>query len=168
MTMKNTFFIVLGAIALVAASAANAQVYQWKDANGRTIISDTPPPGNIKPQKSLGMNTPAVTPASNTPPAGTNAPAATASAPQNTAEKDMDFKKRQQESKEKAEKLAKEEAAAAERKDNCNRAKQAQATLESGQRITTANAKGERAFMDDAQRQQELDRVRKIAADACK
>ncbi|MGE5385806.1 MAG: DUF4124 domain-containing protein [Betaproteobacteria bacterium] len=161
--MKNNLFIMIGAIALMSAFTANAQVYQWKDANGRTIISDTPPPGNIKPQKSLGTSVPTVATATNA-----NAPAAKGATPQSTAEKDMDFKKRQQEGKEKAEKQAKEDAAAAERKDNCDRAKQAQATLESGQRITTANAKGERAYMDDTQRQQELERVRKIAADACK
>lgn len=159
--MKITFLIVAGTAALLALSPVSAQVYQWKDASGRTVISDTPPPGNVKPQKSLGTNVPAVTTTA-------SAPTANPAAPKNTAEKDLDFKKRQLEGKEKADKLAKEEAAAAERKDNCERAKQAQTTLESGQRMSMVNAKGERTFMDDAQRQQELERARKIAADSCK
>ncbi len=34
--------------ALVAATSAGATMYKWVDANGNTIYSDQPPPGNVK------------------------------------------------------------------------------------------------------------------------
>ena len=158
MTKTLTIAFCLSAACLML-SPAYAQVYQWKDANGRTVVSDTPPPGNVKPQKS----------ASGAASAG-NAPAASASAgtTKNTAEKDMDFKKRQLENKEKADKAAKEQAAAADNKENCERARISLTALESGQRIATTDVKGERSFMEDAQRQQEIERARKSVTEFCK
>lgn len=168
--MKNTLFVILSLAGIAALSPVSAQVYQWKDANGRTVVSDTPPPGNARGAKSVSGGTAAPlpqTPAAATAPASP-APGAAPAAPMTTAEKDLEFKKRQQEAKEKAQQAAKEEAAAAERKANCERAKSAQATLESGVRVATMNAKGERSLMDDTQRQQELDRARKAVAESCK
>ena len=158
MTKTLTIAFCLTAACLTL-SPASAQVYQWKDANGRTVVSDTPPPGNVKPQKSTG----GTASAGNAP--ATGASAATA---KTTAEKDMDFKKRQLEGKDKADKEAKEQAAAAENKENCERSKTSLAALESGQRIAITDAKGERSFMEDAQRQQELERARKSVTEFCK
>lgn len=156
--MNKTSFIALGLAAVcLTLSPAYSQVYQWKDANGRTVVSDTPPPGNVKPQKSAGGGASAG-----------STPAASAATTKTTAEKDMDFKKRQLESKEKADKAAKEQAAAADNKENCERARTSLAALESGQRIAITDAKGERSFMEDTQRQQELERARKSVTEFCK
>lgn len=151
------------AACLVAAAlpvTTSAQVYEWKDSNGRTVISDTPPPGGAKNTRSIASNPP--------PSKATPAADGAAAAPKTTAEKDMEFKKRQQEAKEKADKAAKEQAAAAERKDSCDRARRQLAALESGVRISTSDEKGERRFMEDAERQQEIERARKFVADTCK
>lgn len=162
MTMKTTSTALLCLTSLLLALPASAQVYQWKDASGRTVVSDTPPPGNVKPSQSMGRS-----PANAVQPAPVKEGAAPA-APASTAERDLDFKKRQKENQEKADKAAKEQTANAESQENCKRARQSLTTLESGQRMTTTNEKGEREFMDDSQRQAEIARARKIADDSCK
>lgn len=146
-------------IALILASTATlplaqAQTYQWKDGNGRTVISDTPPPGNIRPTKKE----------SSIPSESTKAP----DAPKTVAEREMDFKKRQQEAQEKANTESKERAANAEKKESCQRNRQHLAGLESGQRISNMDENGERRFMEDDERQNEITKARKFLADNCK
>lgn len=48
---------------LLAAGAAHAQIYQWKDENGKTVISDKPPTGKVQQSKTLSAESPAPTPA---------------------------------------------------------------------------------------------------------
>ena len=159
--MKTTPLAVFAFAMLTASSiqTASAGIYQWKDAQGRTVVSDVPPPRST-PQKSMETATPA---------SREEAPAKEAPNPNKSlAERDMEFKKRQQEAKEKADKAAKEQAAVKDRQENCERAKAAQSALESGQRIATTNSKGEREFMDDAARQAELERAKRIVAESCK
>jgi hypothetical protein len=79
----------------------------------------------------------------------------------------MEFKKRQQEAKEKADKDSKSNAAKADQQENCQRARQQLAALESGQRIANTDANGERRFMEDDERQKEIQRTRKIISEKC-
>ena len=51
--------------------------------------------------------------------------------------------------------------------ENCARAKKAKATFDSGARIATTNAKGEREIMDDAARAVETKRLEGIIATEC-
>ena len=39
---------------LLACSAAQAETYRWTDAKGRTIVSDTPPPGSVQKVNKAG------------------------------------------------------------------------------------------------------------------
>lgn len=87
---------------------------------------------------------------------------------QSLAEKDMEFRRRRLEAKEKAEREASERTLTAQRKDNCERARRQLAALEGGARMVTYDGNGERRVMEDAERQQEIERNRKIAADSCK
>lgn len=50
-TFTHAIFPVLAIPLLLAAGLAQAQVYKWKDANGRTIYSDTPPPNQVEAQQ---------------------------------------------------------------------------------------------------------------------
>ena len=59
------------------------------------------------------------------------------------------------------------ERIAKQRADNCERAKRAKATLDSGQRLATTNAKGEREIMDDARRASETQRLQDIMRSDC-
>ena len=148
--MKAACTLALCLVASLQFSPATAQVYQWKDSSGRTVISDTPPPSGAKGSRTIST-------------APTAAPA-----PKAAAEKDMDFRKRRQEARQKAEDEAKEQAAAAGRKENCEQARIELATLESGERLMIRDDKGEKRFMEDAQRRQEMERARRIIAEGCK
>ncbi|NTV71942.1 MAG: DUF4124 domain-containing protein [Azonexaceae bacterium] len=162
MTSKSTFIFALFFPLTVASLSADAETFQWKDSNGQTVVSDVPPPATAKGRRSIGGVKPAVV--SETIPEKTADTPKAAEAPKTVAEKDLDFKKRQQEAKEKADK----QAAEAEKRDNCERARRSVATLESNQPLSTLDDNGERKLMDSAQRDQELERARKFVADACK
>ncbi|HRE17940.1 MAG TPA: DUF4124 domain-containing protein, partial [Rhodocyclaceae bacterium] len=125
-----------GLLPALTFSTASAQVYQWKDANGRTVVSDTPPPGNVAKKQRIGGPPPAAEESTTAP-----APAAKAG-PKSLSERDMEFKKRQQEGKEKSEKARQEEIAANEQKENCKRAREALTTLQSQQPVASVNEKG--------------------------
>ena len=154
-------------LALTAAiSSAHAETFQWKDSNGQTVVSDVPPPANAKGRRSIGGVKPAVV-SETVVEKPTDAPKV-ADAPKNMAEKDLDFKKRQQDAKDKAEKQAKEQTAESEKRENCERSRRNLATLESNQPVTLYDDKGERKFMDTAQRDQEMERARKFMAESCK
>lgn len=158
--MKPALIFILGIAAATALFPVHAETYQWKDSNGRTVISDTPQPGAGKAARVIGGPMPSVS---------TEKPAdKTAEAPKTTAEKDLEFKKRQQEAREKADKDAKEQKAAADKQENCERARRNLAALESRQPMATLDEKGERKVMDDSLRQQEMERARQFMAESCK
>lgn len=154
--MKSPLIFALCVMSTVAAVSAQAQTYQWKDKNGRTVISDTPPPGSAK--SSQVSDAAVAAPAAATP----------AEAPKTFAEKDMEFRKRQQEAKDKAEKEAKEQAAAAEKRENCERARRNLAALESSQPLASIDENGQRKSMDNGMRQQEIERARQFIIETCK
>lgn len=160
--MRSHRFLML-MLPLLMALPAQAQVYKWKDAQGRTVISDTPQPGS-------GKQTPVAGKPSTPPPVESAAgeESAASAAPKTLAEKDLEFKQRQQQKKEAAEKAAKEKAEADQRKDNCERARSSQKLMESGQRVSRMKDSGEREILDDQQRQFEVEKARKSVQDWCK
>lgn len=144
-------------LAIVFATVAQAQQYKWVDKDGKTQYGDAPPPGvkgtSLKP-----------------PPGPTAPPAAAASkdgkkAPPTPEEA---FRKRQEEQKSAAEKTARTEKEAADRKRNCDNARDTLRNLESGTRISRTNEKGERYFVDDEQRAKEMQQQRGTVTEACK
>jgi Domain of unknown function (DUF4124) len=158
---------------LLAMSAAQAQ-WGWKE-GGRTIFSDQPPPQGIadkdiirRPVNSRPATSPAAVPATESTASTTSTGTTTAAAPK-LASKDPELEKRKNEAKTKeaAAKKAEEEKVAAAKKDNCERAKRAKASFDSGARIGTTNAKGEREIMGDAQRAEEGKRLQGIITSDC-
>ena len=135
-------------------SAVNAQIYQWKDENGKTTLSDKPPPGQLRPQQLIDSES--STPATKTPSQKT------------LADRDLEFRKRQKESQESAEKASKVQAASAEKEENCDNAQRQLQALESGERIALRNNKGERYFLEDSQREQEIAKARLAVQSNCK
>jgi len=144
--------------------------WQWIDKDGRKVFSDRSPPadvpaGNIIKQPS-GKSRPAE-PVEAAAPAGTAKPAA--SAPKVSGkDKELQDKKKLADAADAEKKKAQEEEYAKVRADNCERAKGSKASFDSGVRITRTNAKGEREFLDDAQRAAETKRLEKIIASDCK
>ena len=90
-----------------------------------------------------------------------------AEAPKTTAEKDIEFRKRQQEAREKADKDAKQQAAAAQKRENCERARMQASALESGRRMLVPDGKGGETLMDDDARAGEIERAQRTIAEAC-
>ncbi|HVG03374.1 MAG TPA: DUF4124 domain-containing protein, partial [Burkholderiaceae bacterium] len=88
-------------------------------------------------------------------------------APKTTAEREMEFRKRQQERADSEKKAAEEQAKNAAKTAECDRARGYMKSLEDGMRITKTDASGNREFLDDAQRAAEKDRTRKIIQSAC-
>ena len=142
----------LAVIALLAATAASAQVYEWKDSQGKTHYSDKPPVGTSRVQK---ISEP-------------ESSAPSSSAQKTTADRELEFRKRQKETQESAEKATKEQAANADRKASCDNARRALEVLESGERIALRNDQGERYYLDDSQRQQEAAKARQVMQASCK
>ena len=70
---KALLLLILMALPLMV----HAQVYKWKDASGKTIYSDVPPPSNVKQESIIGSKPVAPAAAPSAVPAAT----ATAGAP---------------------------------------------------------------------------------------
>ncbi|HEY0201416.1 MAG TPA: DUF4124 domain-containing protein [Burkholderiaceae bacterium] len=149
--------------------AASAQ-WQWLDSTGHKVFSDRPPPPDIpeknilKQPKPIGGPAIAATP-SETP--ETSASAAPKPPQSSGVDKDLEEKKKQAEAAEAAKKKAEEEKNAKARIDNCARARQSKATLDSGMRIAHVDAKGERVYLDDSARAVESARVQGIINSDC-
>ena len=140
-------------VALLVALAANAQVYEWKDDKGKTHYSDKPPISrSTAPARKLADPAPGVA----------NAPAQSSA-----AERELDFRKRQKDAQDKAEKDKQQQSAAKEKSDACEAARRQLELLESGERIVQRDANGERVYLDDAQRQQEAEKTRRLMQSAC-
>ncbi len=144
------------AVGLAFAATALAQQYKWVDQDGKVRYGDIPPPGV--------QATPLKPPVS--------APAAPAPAAKKGGARDLGpeaaFRKRQQEQQEKEAKAAKERADAETRRANCEQAQAFLRTLQSGQRVSTTNADGERVFIDDEQRAKNIERSQRAVNDSCK
>lgn len=160
----------LAAGLLLAAAAPALAQYKWKDGRGQIHISDLPPPREV-PDKDV-LQRPAVRPgaspaaAAATPPA----PAASAASAPRAAPVDpeLEARRRRAEQEAQAKARADEAAASAQRADNCQRARQQLATLDSGRRLVRSNARGEPEVLDDAARAAEAQRARQVIASDCR
>ncbi|HYF60454.1 MAG TPA: DUF4124 domain-containing protein [Burkholderiaceae bacterium] len=161
-------------LALAAAPDASAQVHQWRDANGRMVYSDMPPPASVRPSAVIRS------PARPTPADGAGGSGATASAEPalraasapaseapSAADREMEFRKRRLERAE-AERKAAEAGRLAERRTQaCEAARSELRALESGMRLMRVNERGEREFVDDATRDRRLEAARAGVSEHC-
>lgn len=140
-------------LALLSALPAAAEIYSWKDKDGRTHYSDVPPPtGEVKV---LRAAPPPVRPPQ-------PAPAEAASTQPNEAARNrLDAEPNA------ATKAAEEKAQAEERQRFCEQARGQLILLRSGQRIWRMNANGEREFVDDATRSEEATRLEQQVEQIC-
>jgi uncharacterized protein DUF4124 len=153
--------IVIAASLAFSASAA-AQMYKWKDKDGHTRYGDVPPPG--AEATAIGARSRAAPAAP--PPAG-EARGDKDDKSEKALTPEQAFRKRQQERAAAEEKAAKERSESARKQENCAQAQAQLRTLQSGQRIATLDAAGERTIMDDSQRAAETGQAEKAVADWC-
>ena len=159
----------LALLALFASLSAQAQ-WQWMDSTGRKVFSDTAPPASV-PEKSI-LKRPGAAPiavaapakATDTPKAE---PAKADALKPSGVDAQLEARKKEAEEAEAAKKKAEADRIAKARADSCLRAQQNRAALQSGQRIATVNAQGEREFMNDERRASELRRLEGIVRTDC-
>jgi Domain of unknown function (DUF4124) len=146
--------------------------WQWLDTDGKKVFSDrSPPPGT--PEKNI-LKRPGVAPVPVSPHTvdGTEAvaaPAVPVAAPK-VSGKDAQLEARKKLADDEAttKKKTEEGKVAKAKAENCESAKRYLTTLDSGVRIATVNAKGEREIMEDSQRVEAKKRTQEIAQSNCK
>jgi preprotein translocase subunit SecD len=132
---------------------ANAQIYQWKDESGKTVISDKPP--GPAPARGARLIQRLQLPRR---------------IKRRWPDRELDIReKRQKEAQEAAEKAEKEQASASkERAKNCESARNSLQTLESGEPVVMRDSKGEAYYLEDAQRAQQIARARQAMQNNCR
>jgi hypothetical protein len=166
------FRVTLLGLALAAPALCLAQ-WQWIDKDGRKVYSDQPPSADVPANKILkqpsGKGGRSVAVSEPAPQVAASAPARpAASGPKLSGkDKELEEKKKLADAAAAEKKKAQEEEIAKARTENCERAKRAKATYDSGARVAQVNAKGEREYMDDAARAVETKRLQGVIARDC-
>ena len=121
--------------------AASAQVYKWVDEKGVSHYSETPPPDGNAAKIELKS------PTGNPPPA-----------PQTDwKQKDLDAREKRIEKEQQAkQREAQEKIDASARRNNCRATRRRLDDLETPGAIFERNDKGEKVYIDDAQREREI------------
>lgn len=177
-THKLLLTLAAGA-ALAVPLIAEAQ-WAWRDAGGRMVYSDQPPPKSIPPKdivrQPVAPAGPQYTPAPENrddAPAGARPvaeparPPAKAAAP-SLADRELEARRRQQQLAEAQKKSADEEARKTQQADNCTRLRSYLRALDDGHRIGRINAAGEREILDDDARAAETARTRALIDQQCR
>jgi hypothetical protein len=133
----------------LTAPASIAQVFSWKDADGKIHYGDRPP---VTQQNARKLQA---------------APPTDPSAPPPTAGKLLAEREQQQKDQEGAKNTQTEQAEARQRKENCQRARANLAALESGEVRFILNAQGERVALEGATLGSEINRTRQAANSWC-
>lgn len=153
----------LALAALLLPLTATAQIYQWKDANGKVHYSDQPPPATAKQERTF---TPRLPPAATAAAASAGADAPPAA--DSVQDQEAAFKQRQVEQEEARAQQDKENAAANERKRNCEMAKGNLRNLETGGRQVRFDPQtGERAYLSDAEVSDAINDARRAVDQWC-
>lgn len=178
--MVAAAFWIVAIAATSFSTPADAQ-WRWRDASGRVTVSDRPPPKEI-PEKDI-LSRPASANLRR-PPAAAEAASAAASGPATAAaaaasgvlaasapgglQAEVEARRKRTEQEQAARAKAEEERLAAQRGENCRRARAHVAALESGQRMARVNERGEREVLDDRGRADELRAARAVIASDCR
>jgi hypothetical protein len=180
--MARPIVALLVALAASVVALPSEAQWKWRDKSGHVQYSDLPPPTGIaeqdilaRPSANARRSAPTTAPAvpqtgvaSAVAAAAPGAPGASA-APRNPAEAELEAKRKKAEADAAAKAKADQERVALLRADNCSRAKAQLTTLESGIRLAQTNPKtGEREFLDDKQRADEVRRTRDAIGENCK
>ena len=140
----------LAAVVLALALPALAATYKWVDANGRVVYSDQPPAGGVKYEV-----------------VGSAAPPDNPNAVREMANKDAELRKLQKGRVEDAQKAEKSRADAQKRADVCTQARAAARTYQSDQPLMTVNEKGERVYLEGAERSRRLAEQQRLVREYC-
>ena len=153
---------------LVLAAPALAQ-WAWRDDSGRMVYSDRPPGSNVPADRIVARPREVTSPPAAATANAAPRPAAAPPAPTKTAaEQELEFQKRRQQQADAAKKSDDQRAEQQRQSAECERARGYLRVLESGQRVARIDAQGEREYLEDAQRDAEVQRAQKSIAANCK
>lgn len=150
-------FLLLLLISLLS-SNVYAQVYKWVDSSGKVQYGDQPPPSNKIQKLKVEKSSPTVQSAE-----GEKTPVA-----KSMADKEIEFRKRRVEAEEAQKKQDKQANEAKQKQDNCINARGNLRSMQESGRIVKYDEKGERTFLDDAGRQQAIEKAQKEVDTWCK
>lgn len=156
-------------LSLLTGAACAQSIWKWKDKDGRVQISDRAPPMSVPEKDILSRppGAPAAQPNASTTPNTSEQAAAAASGVDPALEAQHRKTLAEQANTKKSLHSADEARQAAQKADNCQRAKAQLALLESGQRMARPNQQGEREFLDDQGRADEVRRTRQVMDSNC-
>lgn len=158
-------------LVFAACSGAFAQ-FVWIDANGTRQYSDRPPPASVPKNKILKepvmeLRNARIADTEQAPVTAAKDLAAAPKGPQTTAEKNASYIKRKTEQSDKDKKTADEAKDAADKTKNCERAQAYNRSLQSGERITSTDKNGEKSYISDDKRAQDVRDTQRVL-DGCK
>ena len=140
---------------MLCVTPVHAELYKWVDEQGKIHYSDQPSGAKTKSESKLGIPN---QPSASTSPGGAKT----------WQEKDLEFKKRQASTSEKAEKEQKEAQDAKTKRENCDKAKLSLAQLESIAPVYTFDPTTGRRALNDAQRTEAIASAKKSVTEWCK
>jgi Domain of unknown function (DUF4124) len=131
--------------------SASAEVFKWKDSAGHVHYSDQPPSDSATAVKS------ATTPSDQA-----------VAAEHELADKDLAFRKRQEDAAKAKEKADKEAEADRIKRVNCERARSNLTALSGNRRIYKTDSNGQRQYMDEQQQADARTLSEKAVAENCR
>ena len=165
-------FAALLALVCACATAQTAPAtttWKWRDASGRLVASDLPPPASVVAKDILERPTDLRRIAPPAPKAAASAPtAAAANSGAPRVDPELEARRRRAAEEQSAQAKAQQAQDNAARAENCGRAKGHLQALSEGQRMTRTNAQGEREVLDDKGRAEEMQRARAAITSDCK
>lgn len=158
--------LIAAAAAMLVAAPAIAQ-WVWKDDAGHVVASDQPPPASVPRSRILkepkGRSATPQAPATPAPDAATRT-----DAPKSLADRELESKQRQKEAADAAKKSDDEAAKAKALQENCTAVRGNLAALQAGGRAARFDDKGEKYYLDDAQRAGEITKAQGQIGQYCK
>lgn len=148
---------------MLASTNSFGAINKWVDSDGNVHYSDQTPPSEAK-TRTLRSTPDTEGAAGSSELSATSAPAA----PKTMAEKEAELKKKQKTKQEATDKTGKEQANAEAAKANCATAQESLRTLQSGIRMVEVGEDGKRSYMDNAQRQQRIEKTQGDINTYCK
>ncbi len=167
-TLLPSICALVAAAALAGSAFGQGVNWKYRDAQGRVVVSDLPPPVGTQDKDILERPTQVVRRAA--PSAAAASAVAPAAAPVLAQRTDPELEARRKKAadEQSMQQKAQQEKDSAQRAENCSRAKSHLSALGDGQRIARTNAQGEREVLDDKGRADEMQRARQVIATDCK
>lgn len=153
----NKFALFVLALLVALPQVASAQIYKWKDKDGTTRYSDTPPTSNVPYESLSGKKSAPAKPAADAVSTETR-PAAKVETPQVEAKETPEQIQEKRRVEEENKKI---------RAQNCSTARANLQTFTQGGRISRMSEQGEREYLDDAALAKGAEQARKDIAEFC-